>query len=879
MRPFRIPGLLALPALLAAALAPAPAAAQTTQEGWLHLVWEVPGPQREAAVTVHALFTDDGGRTVEVELPEGVARPHGGALALDRKRVALTLDRPAAREGTGEAPARVLDVRPLEAVAALRADGGPMGAVQAGSKAYVTILCRLPDVDTLPYPAAHYQALLTGSARPGLDHYWRELSDGRVNLSGSTVVGWLDLPQPTSYYFPSGLTQNPVFQRLVNDCTAVADAQVNFSQFTGVNMQFNVYAGASWGGSARHARDGVTALVPTTWMASWAGQSVYAHEMGHSFGLPHSSGPYADTYDSQWDVMSETYILRDPTYRWIGQHTMGWHKDILGWIDAARRYVPQPLTRQTIHLERSARPGSTGHLLVSYPVPGGGGELYTVEARNRNDYDAPIPGAAVVIHRVRPWLADRAAQVVDADGDGDPNDEGAMWLPGETWTHAATGLNVTVDSATATGFTVTVAVGYAVRVQVQPGGRVAGSGSFGADCTGGTCTRMFPAAGTSVTLTATPDAGKALQAWSGACASVTGSTCTVQTAVLVQAGAAFADPLAVAGAAELPQGGTGMVYADSLRATGGAAHAWQVVAGQLPPGITLGEGGALGGTPTAVGTYTFTARVASGVQRAEQAYTLQVLPGLSISTAAQRPVAVVGTAHADSLRAEGGTGTYAWTVQEGALPPGLALDGATGVVSGTPTAGGTFTATVRVSSAGLRTAVPFTFVVAPALEISSAAARRGGVMGAAYADTLQAAGGAAPIAWSLVSGALPEGVALGAGGVLSGVPAASGSFTFTARATSGTAQLTREFTLAVTRPTLPAQGVLDQLLGGAALSADAQRFLDLLGNRNGRVDVGDVRAWLVTTGGISTEVRQQLEQIVGPTEEPAGPEPRKENDQ
>jgi hypothetical protein len=420
-------------------------------------------------------------------------------------------------------------------------------------------------------------------------------------------------------------------------------------------------------------------------------------------------------------------------------------------------------------------------------------------------------------------------------------------------------------------------------VQVQAGGRVSGSGAFGADCTAGACTRMFPAAGTSVTLTATPESGKALQAWSGACAQATANTCTVRTAVLVPVGAGFADPLALAGPAQLPQGGAGMPYADTLRATGGAAHAWQVVAGQLPPGVTLGAGGALDGTPAAVGTYAFTARVSSGLQRTEREYTLQVLPRLSISAAAQRPMAMVGTAHADSLRAEGGTGTYAWTVQEGALPPGLALDAATGVVSGTPTAGGTFTATVRVSSAALRATAPLSFQVAPALEVSSTAARRGGVMGAAYADTLQASGGLAPIAWSLASGALPEGVALGAGGVLSGVPATSGSFTFTARATSGAHQVTREFTLAVARPTLPAQGVLDQLLGAGALSADEQRFLDLLGNRNGRVDVGDVRAWLVSTGGVSAEVRRQLEQIVGPLDdEPAGPstgpEPRKEND-
>ena len=52
--------------------------------------------------------------------------------------------------------------------------------------------------------------------------------------------------------------------------------------------------------------------------------------------------------------------------------------------------------------------------------------------------------------------------------------------------------------------------------------------------------------------------------------------------------------------------------------------------------------------------------------------------------------------------------------------------------------------------------------------------------------------------------------------------------------------------LVVTKPTLAANAVLDLLLGSTStLTPDERSFLDLLGNRNGRVDLGDVRAWLV----------------------------------
>jgi hypothetical protein len=60
--------------------------------------------------------------------------------------------------------------------------------------------------------------------------------------------------------------------------------------------------------------------------------------------------------------------------------------------------------------------------------------------------------------------------------------------------------------------------------------------------------------------------------------------------------------------------------------------------------------------------------------------------------------------------------------------------------------------------------------------------------------------------------------------------------------------VTREVRLEVARPQLAEGDVLGQLLGAAALTADQARFLDLQGNVNGRLDVGDVRAWMVAQG-------------------------------
>ena len=65
----------------------------------------------------------------------------------------------------------------------------------------------------------------------------------------------------------------------------------------------------------------------------------------------------------------------------------------------------------------------------------------------------------------------------------------------------------------------------------------------------------------------------------------------------------------------VPDGQVGVVYASTnLVATGGLApYAFSLAAGALPTGVTLSSGGTLSGTPTANGTFNFTARVTDSV--------------------------------------------------------------------------------------------------------------------------------------------------------------------------------------------------------------------------------------------------------------------------
>src|SRR5215831_21296936 len=62
--------------------------------------------------------------------------------------------------------------------------------------------------------------------------------------------------------------------------------------------------------------------------------------------------------------------------------------------------------------------------------------------------------------------------------------------------------------------------------------------------------------------------------------------------------------------ASLHLGYIGAKYSGVLSASGGTApHTWRISTGQLPPGLTLAPSGQISGTPTAGGTFDFTATV------------------------------------------------------------------------------------------------------------------------------------------------------------------------------------------------------------------------------------------------------------------------------
>lgn len=432
-----------------------------TLSGTLHIVWGDPRPNSDLETKPGFVLDDGRGPSEELLLDDQVAKPLGGPLALNGERVVV--------EGTRveEDHVRVESIR-------LASPEGPSASASegpdpvTGSQPWVTIGCRFGDsTGVTPRPQSWFQTQM-GGTEPGFDHFWRELSYNSMNLAGSQAVAWYNLPQPRSFYLSdpqthfSGHTLN--WDLIARDCTAAADADVFFPNFKGINMMFNQDLDCcAWGGGGTLTRDGQTKSYSMTWMPPWGynNHSILAQEMGHGFGLPHSSGPYSQTYDSKWDPMSSggTCSPAHATYGCLGDHTIAFHKDMQGWMPASRKYVAASNSDQTITLERLGMPATTsGYLMAQIPIAGSSTQFYTVEARRLAGYDSlgPIPGEAVVIHKVNTTLEDRNAQVVDPDNNGNANDAGAMWLPEETFTDSANGIAVQVTGSTTTGYTVRV---------------------------------------------------------------------------------------------------------------------------------------------------------------------------------------------------------------------------------------------------------------------------------------------------------------------------------------------------------------------------------------------------------------------------------------
>jgi hypothetical protein len=153
-------------------------------------------------------------------------------------------------------------------------------------------------------------------------------------------------------------------------------------------------------------------------------------------------------------------------------------------------------------------------------------------------------------------------------------------------------------------------------------------------------------------------------------------------------------------------------------------------------------------------------------------------------TTVSLPAGTVGTAYSQSLGAANGTAPYTWSVVSG-MPAGLTLSPSLGSITGTPTAGGSYSPVFKVTDSAsphntATATVPITIAAGGGGPSVTTASLPSGVEQQPYAAVVSESGGTLPYKpWALTGGQIPPGLVLSAAGAITGTPTQAGTFSGT----------------------------------------------------------------------------------------------------
>jgi len=246
-----------------------------------------------------------------------------------------------------------------------------------------------------------------------------------------------------------------------------------------------------------------------------------------------------------------------------------------------------------------------------------------------------------------------------------------------------------------------------------------------------------------------------------------------------------AQPLVV-GPASLAPGTLGTPYNQSVTASGGTQpYNFTLLSGSLPNGLNLNPNtGAITGTPSATGSFTFTVQVTDQTPTTgTKQFTINIGSNILTLTPPPLPAGTRNSPYSATITASGGSGSYTFAVSSGSLPAGLSLS-SSGDITGTPTTAGQSNFTIRATDTLNNTgSQAYTVNIGTNSLTVTPPTLPPGTQGAVYSQTLGATGATGAVSYTLTSGALPTGLTLSGGGTISGTPSTTGSFAFSVQAT------------------------------------------------------------------------------------------------
>jgi hypothetical protein len=291
----------------------------------------------------------------------------------------------------------------------LAAAGG--AAAISGKQPLAIVLCKFTDLTTEPQTAVYYEKLFNekGAGQKGAFDYWRDVSYGKLDLTGTVVKGWYDVGMTVADFYKKGR------QERVSICASKA-VGVDFSKFAGVAAITNQTLGGGdvFGAGPPQVVGGTLYQLGIMQANSDTVQTVLLHESGHSLGFEHSRTVTQqvdqDDYGDPFDVMSCDGCRGTPALQGRGGPGLNAVQlDRNGWIDASREirdFTNASCNQRTFQMAAINHPEAPGYLEARIPASvfiqkigtSTTTDHYAIELRDKSGWDAGIGPNVVLIH-------------------------------------------------------------------------------------------------------------------------------------------------------------------------------------------------------------------------------------------------------------------------------------------------------------------------------------------------------------------------------------------------------------------------------------------------------------------------------------------------